>query len=35
LEDGTLIPASDELIETIDGTSHTITMHLPEGLLDL
>ena len=35
LEDGTLIPASDELIKTIDGTSHTITMHLPEGLLDL
>jgi 16S rRNA processing protein RimM len=35
LEDGTLIPVSDELIETIDGTSHTITMHLPEGLLDL
>lgn len=35
LEDGTLIPASDELIETIDGTSHTITMHLPVGLLDL
>lgn len=35
LEDGALIPASDELIETIDGTSHTITMHLPEGLLDL
>ena len=35
LEDGTLIPASDELIENIDGTSHTITMHLPEGLLDL
>ena len=35
LEDGTLIPASDELIANIDGTSHTITMHLPEGLLDL
>ena len=35
LEDGTLIPVSDELIETIDGTSHTITMQLPEGLLDL
>ena len=35
LEDGTLIPASDELIEDIDSTSHTITMHLPEGLLDL
>ena len=35
LEDGTLIPASDELIENIDGPSHTITMHLPEGLLDL
>ena len=35
LEDGTLIPASDELIENIDGTSHTITMHLPEGLLEL
>ena len=35
LEDGTLIPANDDLIENIDGTSHTITMHLPEGLLDL
>ena len=35
LEDGTLIPASDELIENIDGPSHTITMHLPEGLLEL
>ena len=35
LEDGTLIPASDELIENFDGTSHTITMHLPEGLFDL
>ena len=35
LEDGSLIPANDELIENIDGTSHTITMHLPEGILDL
>ena len=35
LEDGTLIPASDELIEEIDTASRTITMHLPLGLLDL
>ena len=35
LEDGTLIPASDKLIEDINGASHTIIMHLPEGLLDL
>ena len=27
--------SNGKTIETIDGTSHTITMHLPEGLLDL
>ena len=35
LEDGRLIPASDELITAIDQLSHTITMHIPEGLLEL
>ena len=35
LEDGTLIPASDDLITAIDQQAHTITMHLPEGLLEL
>ena len=35
LEDGTLIPASNELIKDIDADSRTITMHLPQGLLDL
>lgn len=35
LEDGTLIPANDDLIENIDQTARTITMHLPDGLLEL
>jgi 16S rRNA processing protein RimM len=35
LEDGRLIPASEELITAIDQQARTITMHLPEGLLDL
>lgn len=35
MEDGKLIPASDELIESIDKTSRTITMRLPEGLTEL
>ena len=35
LEDGRLIPASDDLITEIDQQSRTITMRLPEGLLDL
>ena len=35
LEDGTLIPASDDLIEDIDTDRATVVMHLPEGLLDL
>lgn len=30
-----LIPASPELIKEIDPDNHTITMALPEGLLDL
>lgn len=34
LEDGTLIPATDELIDDIDRTSRTITMRLPEGLIE-
>ena len=35
LEDGRLIPASEEFITAIDQQAHTITMHLPEALLDL
>lgn len=35
LEDGTLIPASEELITEIDQNASIITMRLPEGLLDL
>ena len=35
LEDGRLIPANDDLITAIDQTSRTITMHLPDGLLEL
>ena len=35
LEDGTLIPASNELIDDIDAEQQTITMNIPEGLLDI
>lgn len=35
LEDGTLIPASDDLIHDINTDNRTITMHIPEGLLDI
>ena len=35
LEDGRLIPASDALVDNIDLKKRTITMRLPEGLLDL
>jgi 16S rRNA processing protein RimM len=35
LEDGTLIPANDDLVVSIDPKAKTISMHLPEGLLDL
>ena len=35
LEDGRLIPASDDLVNDIDLKQRTITMRLPEGLLDL
>lgn len=35
LEDGRLIPASDDLIRAIDQQARTITMHIPEGLLEL
>ena len=35
LEDGHLIPASEDLITQIDQQARTITMHLPAGLLDL
>lgn len=33
LQDGTLIPAADELIEDIDSQKKRITMSLPEGLI--
>ena len=35
LEDGTLIPASEELITDIDKDGKTITIDIPEGLLEL
>src|SRR5574344_806360 len=35
LEDGRLIPASDELIEEMDTKQRRIVMHIPEGLLEL
>lgn len=35
LEDGTLIPASEDLITNIDTKKRTITIDLPEGLLEL
>jgi 16S rRNA processing protein RimM len=35
LEDGTLIPANDDLITDIDKDKKQITMQLPEGILEL
>lgn len=35
LDDGRLIPASEDLITAIDQQTRTLTMHIPEGLLDL
>ena len=35
LEDGRLIPATDDLVDNIDMHKKTITMTLPEGLLDI
>jgi len=35
LEDGRLVPASEDLITAIDQEARTITMHIPEGLLEL
>ena len=35
LEDGTLIPASDELISNINTNKKEIVIELPEGILDL
>lgn len=35
LKDGTLIPASEELINKVDTEQHRISMHVPEGLLEL
>ena len=35
LEDGTLIPASEELITDIDQENRIITINIPQGLLDL
>lgn len=35
LEDGTLIPANDDLIELIDADQQQIKMNIPQGLLAL
>ena len=35
LEDGRLIPASEELMTDIDKEKNTITIDLPDGILDL
>ena len=35
LDDGRLIPASDDLVTDIDMTHQTITMNIPQGLLTL
>lgn len=35
LEDGTLIPCPEELIEEIDTENHTVSMVIPEGIIDL
>ena len=35
LDDGRLIPASENLITAIDQQTRTLTMHIPESLLDL
>ena len=35
LEDGRLIPASEDLITSFDKDNRTITIDLPEGILEL
>ena len=35
LEDGRLIPANDDLVTNIDMTNQTITMNIPQGLLEI
>ena len=35
LEDGTLVPAAEELIEKVDQKKKQITIALPEGLIGL
>ena len=35
LEDGKLIPASEELITDVDKDNRTITIDLPQGILDI
>ena len=35
LENGTLIPAIDDLVVKIEADAHRITMRLPDGLLDM
>ena len=35
LDDGCLLPANDELITDIDTVNHTITMNIPDGILDI
>lgn len=35
LEDGTLIPAADDMIEEVDMAERTISLTIPDGLLEL
>ncbi len=35
LEDGTLIPASDDLLQSVDRDKHQLVMTIPQGLLEL
>ena len=35
LEDGTLIPANDDLVKDIDTEQQQIKMDIPEGLLEI
>ena len=35
LEDGKLIPASEELITDVNKDNRTITIDLPQGILDI
>ena len=35
LDDGRLIPASEDLIIAVDQQARSLTMHIPAGLLEL